>query len=116
GESAQAPAVPTGSTATPTKGVRRRSPNEWAENRPPAQSNQRAERERSLHQKPDGHRRRTPGIGKAKQLRRTSPSSCARGAGPLRGPTHPLRPAAAAVLVSRGPLSLSAAAAAALRR
>lgn len=38
-------------------GNRRRllSPNEWAENRSPAQSNNRAERESSLHQKRNGH-------------------------------------------------------------
>ena len=31
--------------------------------RPPAQSNQRAARERAVHQKRDGHRHRTPGQG-----------------------------------------------------
>src|SRR3954471_188778 len=44
---------------------KRPSPNEWAENRSPAQSNQRAERKRSQHQKRIGHQHRTPkdGIG-----------------------------------------------------
>ena len=59
GESAQAPAVPTGSTAT-ARGGGRSSPNEWAENRSPVQSNHRVKRKRSQHQKRNGHWHRTP--------------------------------------------------------
>ncbi len=44
---------------------RRRSPTEWAEIRSPAQSNQRAERRRSEHQRQNGHQRRTPASGYA---------------------------------------------------
>ena len=47
----------------PRKRGRRWSPTEWAENRSPAQSNQRAERERSRHQQHNGHRHRTSEIG-----------------------------------------------------
>ena len=51
------PAVPTGSH----RGHRQRGvTKEWAENRPPTQANQRAERECSMHQKRDGPHRRTP--------------------------------------------------------
>src|SRR5262245_66293204 len=62
-------------------GGRRRSPNEWAENRPPAQSNHRAEREGSGHQKRNEHRHRTPG-GK---IGSPAPSSGPSGASPCRG-------------------------------
>src|SRR5262245_39658126 len=59
GESAKASAVQTGSTAA-AAGAAGGGHQRVGRKRSPAQSNQRAERKRSQHQKPNGHRHRMP--------------------------------------------------------
>src|SRR5262249_31776001 len=54
---------PNGINRDPAQGGRRLSPNGWADNRSPAQSNQRAERGGSWHQKRNGHHHRPRMIG-----------------------------------------------------